>query len=354
VAASLTNIIYMECKRCLLTSDIARINKDGICEYCELHDRQEFAPKNLAKMLLKIKAAKRGKYDCLIGISGGFDSAILLHQAKAWGLSPLVIHFDNHYNTVDANYNIEQLVQKTGVDFIRYYVDKTEYDAVQKSLLMSGTPDGDILNDLVMTDLIFQTAEKNRIKYILNGHNYRTEGSSPRGYTYMDAKYLESIHGKPITLPIFRFKDQIRWALLGIKQLRPFHEWEFEFENYKKLVINKYLLKDYGKKHGENIVTDFVGSYYLPIKFGIDKSIVYLSAQIRSNTIQKKDVVKQKTRFDYVEFIDKNFGLKEIMNAPVKRRSEYDKYNFKRYRLLVWVLVKMGSLPYTFYLKYCK
>jgi len=344
----------MECKRCLLTSEIARINKDGYCEYCELHDKQEIAQKSIAALILKVKQSKRGKYDCVIGISGGFDSSILLHQALEWGLSPLVIHFDNHYNTVDANYNIEQLVQKTGVDFIRYYVDKKQYDKVQKSLLISGTPDGDILNDLVMTDLIFQTAEKYKIKYILNGHNYRTEGSSPRGYTYMDAKYIESIHGKKITLPIFRFKDQIRWAVKGIKQCRPFHEWEFKFEDYKRLVIGKYGLKDYGKKHGENIVTDFVGSYYLPIKFGIDKSIVYFSAQIRSKTISKKDVVKQKPTFEYLEFIDKRFGLDEVMNAPIKERSVYSKYNFKRYRLLVWVLVKMGSLPYTFYLKYCK
>jgi hypothetical protein len=345
----------MECKRCLLTSEIAKINNDGICEYCELHDKQEYAPKDLSKMLLKIKAAKRGKYDCLIGISGGFDSAILLNQAvNSWGLSPLVIHFDNHYNTVDANYNIEQLVKSTGVDFIRYYVDKIEYDKVQKSLLMSGTPDGDILNDLVMTDLIFQTAEKYKIKYILNGHNYRTEGSSPRGFTYMDAKYLESIHGKNISLPIFRFKDQVRWALLGIKQVRPFHEWEFDFNTYKNAIINQYNLKDYGKKHGENIVTDFVGSYYLPKKFGIDKSIVYLSAQIRSKTISKKDIVKQKPIFEHLSYIDKLYNADEIMKAPIRERSTYAKYNFKRYRLLVWVLVKMGSLPYTFYLKYCK
>jgi len=342
-----------ECKRCLLTEDIAKIGKDGICEYCKLNDTLSTKPKDLIGMITRIKASRK-RYDCVIGISGGFDSAILLDYALRWDLRPLVIHFDNHYNTPEANYNIEQLIQQTGVDFIRYFVNKIEYDKVQKSLLTSGTPDGDILNDLVMTDLIFQTAEKYKIKYILNGHNYRTEGSSPKGFTYMDAKYIESIHGEPINLPIFRFKDQIRWAFKGIKQVRPFYEVDFDFDIMKRIIIKKYGLKDYGKKHGENIVTDFVGSYYLPKKFGIDKSIVYLSAQVRSGTLNKKDVVKHKPTFEYLEFIDKKFNVKEIMEAPINDRAVYAKYNFKRYRLLVWLLVKMGSLPYTFYAKYCK
>ena len=39
----------------------------------------------------------------------------------------------------------------------------------------------------------------------------------------------------------------------------------------------------------ENKYTDFVGSYLLPRKFGIDKRIVYLSAQVRSGVIDKED-----------------------------------------------------------------
>ncbi len=36
-----------------------------------------------------------------MGISGGLDSSTLLYLAvKVWKLKPLVIHFDNNYNTV--------------------------------------------------------------------------------------------------------------------------------------------------------------------------------------------------------------------------------------------------------------
>ena len=32
------------------------------------------------------------------------------------------------------------------------------------------------------------------LKYILNGHSFRTEGIAPPGWFYMDGKYIQSIH----------------------------------------------------------------------------------------------------------------------------------------------------------------
>jgi hypothetical protein len=58
---------------------------------------------------------------------------------------------------------------------------------------------------------------KYNIKYILNGHDFRTEGSTPKGWTYMDAKYIESVYNKYTGLklqnyPLFTFKDQLFYA----------------------------------------------------------------------------------------------------------------------------------------------
>jgi hypothetical protein len=35
-------------------------------------------------------------------------------------------------------------------------------------------------------------------------------------------------------------------------------------------------------------------------------------------------------------------------------RNLYDKYDFKKYKHLIWLLAKLKVVPYTFYVKYCK
>lgn len=49
--------------------------------------------KELQELLAKIKkAGESKKYDCLIGLSGGFDSTYVLHMAvKEWGLPSIGI-----------------------------------------------------------------------------------------------------------------------------------------------------------------------------------------------------------------------------------------------------------------------
>jgi hypothetical protein len=351
----------MKCKTCLLTDDIVTIHTDGECEFCKLHQKivREYKPQDFNAVLKKIRKVK-GKYNCLIGISGGFDSSIMLHKAvKIWGLNPLVIHFDNHYNTPEADYNIMQLVKHLGVDFVRYFVNKHEFDEINRAFLLAGTPDCDIPYDMVYTAFLFKAARQYKIKYILNGNNPKTEGSQPLKYSYMDAKYIQDVYnkfyGKKVTLPIFTFKDQLYYAWKGHIQIRPFYYINIDFESEKNRLIKNYGLKDYGYKHGENIYTDFVGAYLLPGKFQIDKRIVYLSARIRSGVITKKqatEILNTKRELPQPVLMLAEKFSKEI-KSPVRDRSEYARYNFKKYRILMWLLLKLKVIPLTFYKKYC-
>lgn len=352
------------CKRCLFDETIAQINGEQ-CEYCDLHDELEKQsnPKGLDSVLNKIKnAGKNKKYDCIMGISGGLDSSTLLYAAvKLWGLKPLVIHFDNNWNADQAESNMKNLVKRLGVDCIVYYVNKLEYDKLNESFLWAGVPDADIPNDIAMTKLMYDTAHKYKIKYILNGHDFRTEGSTPKGWTYMDAKYIQDVYskftGENLTnYPLFTFKDQLFYALVGIKNVRPFH-YGFDRISIEKEMKEFIDWKDYGGKHCENVYTEFVGSHLLPKKFNIDKRIVYLSAQVRSGDITKEEAQKifdKKSNFDTSKLGDKEFEILKYMETNKRDRKEFSKYDFKKYRILIWVLSKLKVVPYTFYVKYCK
>jgi len=353
----------MECSRCLLTSDVVKILPSGECEYCGIHDELEKQsnPYDLHKVLNKIRKSN-GEYDCLIGISGGLDSSVLLYTAvRWWGLKPLVIHFDNGWNNTQAENNMIQLVQKLGVNSITYRLNKREYDLLNDSFLAAGLPDADIPNDIAMTKLMYQTADQYKIKYILNGHDFRTEGSTPAKWTYMDAKYISSVYEwftskKLVDYPLFTFKDQIIYALKGIKQVRPFH-YGFDRLTAEKEMKEFINWQDYGGKHCENIYTEFVGAALLPLKFGIDKRIVYLSAQVRSGKITRnhaKNMFDEKPVFDFKKLGIREVDIMHLMSSQIQPRTNFKKYNFKRYKFIIWLLAKCKVVPQTFYIKYAK
>jgi len=347
-----------ECPRCLFTEDIAKIG-DTQCEYCDIHDslEKQSPPDQLNRILNKIRKHK-GKYNCIMGISGGKDSSVLLYTAvKVWGLRPLAIHFDNNWNTETAKGNMQRLVDRLGVDSIVYKADKQEYDTLNDAFLFAGVPDADIPNDIAMTKLMYQTASQYRIKYILNGHDFREEGSTPKGWTYMDAEYIRSVYRfytntEIKNYPLFTFKDQIIYSLKGIKNIRPFHYMPNR-QYLTKQMIDYCDWRSYGSKHSENIYTEFVGAYLLPNKFKIDKRIVYLSAQVRSGIISKEDgrtAFKHKGEIDLARFKDIDLSL----ITKVKRtHKDFKTYNFKKYRPFIWLMYKMKIVPYTFYKKYC-
>ena len=190
------------CSRCLLDSSIPGITFDskGECNYCEIHDwlEKEHSPTQgktkLDKIINKMKAGKRERYDCVVGVSGGCDSSYLLHKVVEWGLRPLAVHFDNNWNTDTAKNNMDKMINVLNIDFLKVGVDKAEYDDICRSFLLASTPDVDIPNDIALATVAYMAADKMGVPWIINGHSFRTEGTSPLGWSYMDGRYIESIH----------------------------------------------------------------------------------------------------------------------------------------------------------------
>lgn len=353
-----------ECPRCLFTSDIVEVGKDQ-CEYCDLHDKQtkNSNPDDWPILLRQIKSkGEDKKYDCLIGISGGEDSSVLLYTAvKVWGLRPLVVHFNNRTNRKVADDNIKVLVDHLNVNFIQFHLDKTEYDHLQYALLMAGVPDIDIANDVCMSKIQVKTALDYGIKYILNGHSFREEGSSPKAWSLIDTTYLNSIYRKfygknLINYPLLTLWDQIYSALIGLQKVSPFH---YHHHNRQQTIkaLKSIGWQDYGGKHNENIYTAFVGNYILPKKFNIDKRRTYLSAQIREGNMSKesaKRILARPADFDLNDLgEEKEYLLKLVKNSPIRPRTDYKRTNYKLYRPLFWVLMKLGVFPVSAFKKYC-
>jgi hypothetical protein len=358
-----------ECSRCLLGTDYSKggviIDEDGECEMCRIHDmlERQSRPEDLEPAIYQIQKQGRGKqYNCILGISGGLDSSTLLYLAvRKWHLRPLVIHFDNGWNNEAAESNMKNLCEKLNINSITYRLNKEEYNNLNLAFLEAGLPDADIPNDIAMTKQMYDTADKYGIKWILNGHDFRTEGSTPAKWTYMDAKYIEDVYEKFTGLeledyPLFTFWDQIKYALKGIKQIRPFH-YMTEREQYENEMKAFTGWQDYGGKHCENIYTEFVGSHLLPLKHDINKTIVYLSAKVRSGTIPKSEaklILSAKTLFDLNKLGDQKDKILSHTHGPIGDRKNYKRYNFRKWSYVVWLLAVLKVIPFTAWWKYCK
>jgi len=363
-----------ECNRCLIDSKIPGAEiEDRVCRYCRIHDRLEKQyPVNLERLqelAKKVKkAGKRKQYDCLIGISGGCDSSYLLHlTVKALKLRPLVIHFDNRWNTEQAEHNMKKIVDALSVDFIRYQLNKKMYDKLNRAFFEASVSEADIPNDMAMLAIFKNVAKQYKIKYVFNGHSFRTEGTSPLSWTYMDAKYIQSVYfsryGEKIGgFPLLTFSKQLKWALSRIKEVRPLYFLDTRKKHMKDFLTQEYGWQDYGGHHQENKYTAFVSSYLLPKKFGIDKRIIEYSALIRSKYMTKREAREKLKEEPYLaesvlsEIKEMYPDLDERMQGWVGSHTLYETYHklFKRYRLLIWLAVKFHLLSETFYLKYTR
>jgi len=362
----------MKCNRCLLTDEIpgVTIGESGQCNFCDLHDSLELqsSKTSIDDVIKEIKKkGKKRKYDCIVGISGGFDSSYLLHLlVKEYKLRTLAFHFDNGWNGKEAEDNMKTMVDGTGADFIKISMNNMQLNRLNLGFLKAGVSDADIPNDMAMSKLVYDVAEKYDVKTIINGHNYKYEGSTPLGWSYMDAKYIQSVaeyYNIDISsYPILTFWDQIKYMIKGHKSIRLLYYVEHNKEDMKKMLTERYGWKDYGGNHGENVYTEFIGNYLLPKKFKINKKFIYRSAELRSGIITEDVAIDglKASSFDdkKLKRIEKTLGvsIQEIMSYPITDRKKFKSYHgdFKKWKFLIWIGTKLGYFPTTFYRKYCK
>ncbi len=370
------------CKRCIYNSDIPKIsfNANGICNYCEQYDSMdatyptgEKGKKIIEEYVAQMKKDGKGKpYDVVIGVSGGCDSSYMLHVAKnVYGLRVLAAHFDNTYNSKIAVENIKVLLDKLNIDLFTYVVDNKEFENIQRSLLQASVPEFEAATDLALATTHYMACAKYGIKHIWEGHSFRTEGVSPPGWFYMDAKYIQSIHKKfgdgiIKSTPLLWLSKWIKWMVINkIKKFRPLYYLDYDKEGTKVFLANEYKWQWYGGHHMENRTAYFINNYYLPVKFGIDLRWCEYSALVRAGTISRTEALERiKLPKPYEEdlLVEIKTRLKltdqawqKIMNAPNKHYTDYPTYKktFELLRPFFYLLLKSGYVTRSFYDKFC-
>lgn len=374
----------MECTRCLYNTDFIpylTFNEDGECEFCQQHDEWEkqypmgdAGWKELCKIAHKVEeSTKNTKYNCIVGLSGGCDSSFTLHIVKDWlKLKPLAVNYDNGWDTETARSNIRKMCKGLGVDLLVCKPDQEEVNDIWKAFLKSGARDVEAPTDIALTATLYEAAAKNGLRYIFNGHSFRTEGWVPKGLSYMDGKYVKDVHKKYGTMPMRTFPNlsitKFLWwmCVKRIKRVRPIYYTNYNKAKVKEMLNREYGWEWYGSAHAENKFTAWFGQFYRPVRCDFDARIIYLSAGLRSGRITREEAKAEIAKAmpmsrTYQSAIEDAFGwsharMNELLNQPVRKADEFRTYQktFRRLKPLFWVLYKANIVPKTFYTKYCQ
>jgi len=359
---------YRQCKTGLWDTTVPGIKFDaeGVSNYCRmqqslmaLYPRGEKGLKDWEAIVGKMKVDGKGKkYDCVIGISGGTDSCYLLHIAHEYGLRVLAVFLDNGWSSNMAVTNIQRVTTALNYDLETFVINYEEVKAVLKSYMLAGLPWIDSPTDTAIKSVLYKAAAREGLKYALNGGDFRSEGKQPLLWTYSDTRQLNFVARKfsPIKLKTFPKLSLLQLLYFGfvkkVKAVRPLYYLPYEKKTAKKLLSDKYNWIDYGGHHHENIFTKFAISYWLPVKFGIDKRIITYSAQVVSGEISRPEAqaILAQPAYDHstieseITYIQKKLDLSpEEYEKAFKQKNKFF-YDYPSYYPMIRKFAKTGKL----------
>lgn len=300
---------YQICKVCVMdTSDEdIQFDKDGVCNHCKelkntIDSIQCKNPQEHLNDLIKTIKSQSGKYNCLIGTSGGKDSTFLIVKCIEWGLKPLLVHIDNGWNTELAVSNINKVASAFSLDLETFVLDWSEFKQIQLAFLKSSTVDFEMPTDLAISAGLYKLASKHNIKYIVSAGNYASEGILPLTWGYhvlKDAYYYKTIF-KSYSNAVIKntpIIDVIKEAYYkyykGIKFVYPLNHM-----NYNPLNVTSKALGDIGiecsnAKHHESGITAFWQSFVMPTKYNYDYRRATFSSLIVAGYLKREEALNE-------------------------------------------------------------
>lgn len=290
-----------QCSKCIMDGSAPEIvlTETG-CNFCDQARKSlkenEAEKDKIPQILRQIKGKK---YDCLIGLSGGVDSSMVLHHAVRLGLKPLCFGMDNGYNNPKADENVLRMVEKLKVPYIRHEIDKKKFADLQSAFMKAGLKNIEIPTDHIIMAITYEIADRYGIKWILSGGNTATESIMPPswGYSARDLTHIKDVYKKMTgrklsglpTCGLFKW-NYYKW-IKGMKMLYLLDYLDYNRAESVKLLEQEYGWKDYGAKHEESIFTQWFQNFYLFEKFGIDKRKAHLSSLIASGQMTRSQAL---------------------------------------------------------------
>lgn len=334
---------------------------DGLCNHCRTFRnffglRTNYLPVKEIRRLIKSSNKNTDvseQYDCIVGISGGFDSSLILKLlCEDLLLRPLAVHVDNGWNSATAVDNIRAMCDRFNVDLIVSVLEWASFKKTQLAFIECDLPDVDVCFDHAIMAELIKHSKKYETPNIISGMNYRTEGIVVPAWSYghIDSLYLKSvykyIYRESYPLPSFSLFDLGLFHLRGGRFINLLNLFDFsKDEEFKKMT--KIGWKPPSSKHGESVFTDFLQRKYLKLKFGFEKIKGHQSDLIRCGELSRDCALKAAMDYNHITAVKEKIGEFKYVERRYELRDGWDRSvpvnreRFRSNRLLVSVLKKI-------------
>lgn len=250
-----------KCKNCLLPETVpgAEIDVLGLCNFCRQHAGVDRSHEEAARQRYEadLETTLRtvhgeGDYDCLVNLSGGKDSCLLLHRIRNdYGLR--VQAFTTDINIPEVAWeNIRRTLQKLDVDHVIYKPPKEFYRKLYRFLLQNQEERGAVRTVCYVCAPLYEgyalrLAVEKKIPLVLAG--YSPGQPEPERMVYEFSRTLiQDTDWTPPEIRDSRLFSETElahfWNPFHYHQgttfpryLAPFHAWEYsQEENIRKVV----------------------------------------------------------------------------------------------------------------------
>lgn len=204
-------------------SPLICLDKDGICNYCRNHQAIAYKGEEALIKILTESRNEKNKYDCIVNISGGRDSAYtLLSLVKDYHMRILAVNYANPFTDEQAKKNIKNMVRILSVDFIQFNLKNHIHEKILKNNIVAWfknpsaamVPAICIGCKIIWTEIL-KIARENQIRCIVNGGN-------PYEYTYFKKELLGVSINANLKLTYFaNIMGLFRESLKNLSYLNP-------------------------------------------------------------------------------------------------------------------------------------
>ena len=309
------DVPMQRCKNCLIPATVPGVRFDaaGICNLC--HDHAASGPKDdeaarrvrEADLELALKDCRgRGEYDCLVPLSGGKDSILLLHKLKVeYGLR--VLAFTTDINIPDIAWtNMRLAIDKLGVDHLVYRPSRTFYEKLFRYLLQNQEERGAVYTvsyvyaPLFEGDAIRLAMGKN-IPLILAGYSPGQPEPERMLYEFSRKLICETDWTPPELRHCGEFSEEELTRFFNPhdypagtefpRYLAPFHAWPYSQEEAMKKVVSLGLVPS--TKHASPVHSNYPINWllmYSDLKnFGYNPYAPEFAALIREGKANRRE-----------------------------------------------------------------
>lgn len=292
------------CTRCVYPANHPlnlTFDDQGVCSGCRVHEEKDQLDWHergamLGRLLDGYRSTTGRIYDCIVPASGARDSHFIVHTLKyVYGMNPLVVGYNRHYNTHRGIRNLSYLRTLMDVDFMAMVLSPEMLKRLTRyTLRRLGSMHWHVLAG--QTVFPVQTAVKLKIPLIVWGAH---QGCDQVGmFSHLNEVEMTRKYRKDHDLMGVEAEDIVADPESGMSEsdMVPFHyphDKEIERVGVRGIYLNNYIRWDSKRQHEDMIV-----------RYGYETA----PQQRTFDTYYDVDCIHYSGLHDYIKFLKHGYG----------------------------------------------